>query len=104
MDKKKVTEHYDAQMREASLKMYVDPNQWPCWPRLPVKHSTKKDATGFPLLGFVMHPRERDPHPRTVVIYRGNVIMRYTQVEFEALPTETFPTFEALLDAGWRVD
>ena len=78
--------------RQRSLAFMQTPNDWPCWPRLPLK---MKDTTMIEgKLGFLV-----DGAGPTV--YMGNI---FQQVLPPAALTKVFSSFDEVVETGWRVD
>jgi hypothetical protein len=75
--------------------MLNQPNLWPML-RLPLKHATRKDAAGFPLLGYVVATA-----PHKVIL--GNIFCPLPHGPVQ-LPVETFENVQSLLADGWQVD
>jgi len=68
-------------------------DNWPLWPKLPVKRRSK---TGLPGIGVILaQDVESDGE---IKLYSGNVFTDLGTV------VETFPSLDALLDAGWVGD
>lgn len=90
--------------RADHLKMMRDPNRWPCWPLLPLHHRTRaaKDGSGGRELGFLVEAGMRgEAAPK---VYIGLIQFGLMGQRLSELPTEEFPTLEALVDDGWEVD
>ena len=78
-------------IEERSKQMILDPDQWPCWPRLPMKRIIK--AGDWPELGFINASEYS-------VIYQ-------TLLYAEITPTTkkiTYKNIDAMLADGWIVD
>lgn len=75
------------------LQMMQNQDDWPRWPILPVKRRVKNSS----------------PECAVMVAGEGPVVRKIglydlTQESIEKAPKETFPTFQALVAAGWIVD
>ena len=69
-------------------------DNWPNWPLLPMKKwEDGKLEVGLLLDGLL---------PVRPIIYKANLYAQPSEVL--AAETIEFPSWEALLDAGWRVD
>lgn len=40
--------------QQEDKEMILNPDSWPSWPFLPVKSTTKKELSGWPLLGTIL--------------------------------------------------
>ena len=71
--------------------MMKDEDRWPIWPRLPVKHVTKREGS-FPVMGILFAGQG----PKVFVVNMYDEITEETK-------TEEFASFEALA-VQWEVD
>lgn len=89
----------------ADLDMMRHPDRWPQWPCLPLKHVSKRDETGFPLLGYLV---ERVPWMDASA--DPDVLdLRWVDLPLHAerpKPLLDYPRadLEALVADGWVVD
>lgn len=81
-------------IEEATLQMLNDPSSWPRWPWLPMKKRPGgiADPNG---LGYIYG----DPG-QPIILHVGNML----STDMSKLPTLTFESVEALMQAGWVVD
>lgn len=77
------------------VEMAKHPELWPMWPYLPLKHSVKRDNSGFPELGLLL---DSDP-PKAKVFHN----CLYLPITSETPVTE-YASFEELFADGWVVD
>ncbi len=68
---------------------------WPNWPVLPMKHLTRKDEGGAPVLGLMFSTGGAKVYVGAVMGLRGDL---------DAYPTEKFSSFEDMVAAGWVGD
>lgn len=87
---------FERKWEAATRAMVPDPDTWPTWPRLPMKHRTRKEEGGsFALLGVMVEQQDG-----SLIIYLTSLFSPIT----DATPKETFRDVDALINAGWRVD
>lgn len=82
--------------RQESLSIIEDADSWVQFPILPLV----KRGQGWPETGFLVVDRG-------YTIYKKNMfelVEGSLNAQLEGVPTETFTSAEALLDAGWEVD
>lgn len=80
----------DAARRLATIKMLRDPDSWPCWPALPLKHTSKTEAA------VVLE----GPEHGYIRLYHTNM---FAGVKSDT-PFTDFPSAASIVDAGWVVD
>jgi len=81
--------------------MMRSPRLWPCHPFLPL---IRKRPDGGLDLGVMVDASFWQPRPNPCVVRANLLLMPTDHEELLALPIDEFPSLEALLDAGWRVD
>ncbi|MFH1031162.1 MAG: hypothetical protein V1767_01125 [Chloroflexota bacterium] len=87
----------EAEFKAKCLAMMRDPNRWSAWPILPlVKYDPSKSKIDGES-GFIIE----NPGVKHTV-FKGNVFS--LPEDFTTLPQEKFESFEAMVEAGWRVD
>ena len=76
--------------------MILHDEKWPCWPRLPMKHTRHKDleVPTLPLLGVICAGE-------LTRVYLCNVI---ETIVFEKTPYRQYESVDAVLADGWIVD
>lgn len=74
-----------------------DVTLWPNWPFAPLKHTTQRDSTGFPVLGVVL---AGDAKPTVYVTCMFGI----TQQALQECERREYETLAALLADGWTVD
>lgn len=85
---------------EGDLAMVQDPNSWPRWPILPVKRPVKGS---FPECGSLF--ADGKPAIYRIGLYQLGDKPGTTYAEkFAGVERLEFPSFEAMLAAGWEVD
>lgn len=84
------------------LDMMRHPERWPQSLVLPLRHRTRTDGDGHGLLGFMFEDyAKREAAPK---VYVGLIFFRSMGLRLRDLPVEEFPSLEAVIAAGWRVD
>jgi hypothetical protein len=87
-----------AEAKARCLEMMRDPNRWPAWPLLPVRKDNDLSIISIDRpCGFIIE----DPALKHTV-FKGNIFM--PPEDISTLPKEEFTSFEAMYEAGWRVD
>lgn len=86
-----------------------DPGGWPIWPWLPLKRGNNELADknlGVLWVGDLpeTHARKRGPDDRWVVWHVQLFDLPPNVEAFRASPHTIYPTLDALLADGWRVD
>lgn len=79
---------------DATRRLVGNYDEWPAWPKLPMKHATRK-LMGAALLG-TMTEEDSD----TYNVYLCTMFERIT----DEMEVERFKSVDDLIDAGWRVD
>jgi hypothetical protein len=89
--------------------MMSSPEKWPAYPLLPLRNDRKLGSDGFPALGLLYDAKGvsgKDGLQTTVflvnLLFIGSVIR--SEEDFLRQPHQTYPSFDPLLAAGWRVD
>lgn len=80
--------------------MIEHPERWPVKHNLPVKHSTEKDATGWPKLAVV----RKNPATTGFLLLYTNLHNITPESQLSACEIEAFVDGDSLVKAGWRVD
>jgi hypothetical protein len=78
---------------ERDLRMMRSPAKWPCWPRLPLKRFVA-GATTLPDTGFMV--AQQGIRTR---VYHGIIFAPARPGDFK-----DYPSYEAIVADGWRVD
>lgn len=82
--------------REENLSIITDADAWVQFPLLPLV----KRGEGWPETGFLVVDRGFTIYKKNMwELEEGSLTP-----QLEGVPTETFASAEALLDAGWEVD
>lgn len=82
--------------REENLSIIQDADAWVQFPILPLV----KRGEGWPEAGFLVVDRGYTIFKKNMWELVGGSL----NAQLEGVPTETFTSAEALLDAGWEVD
>lgn len=85
--------------RPEDLDILNNPDSWPLWPVMPMKHRTKKGDFGIPEIGFVISGRPW--------VYLSNYSSLKTgplAPQLAGIGAAVYDSFEALLADGWMVD
>ena len=82
-----------AEMKDKCLVMMKNPDSWSGWPILPLKKDYK-DRVMEP--GFLYDSEAKH------TVFMGNIFN--LPKDIQTLPKEEFSSFEAMFEAGWRVD
>lgn len=77
------------------VQMMQTPDEWPAWPKLPLTKGAL--GNGSHELGFLV--QGYGP-----IVYKGNIFTSVDAFVLNRVPKEMFKTFEAVYEAGWRVD
>lgn len=81
--------------------MIDDPDQWPCWPFLPIKR--KNNSLEDKNLGVLLATQEHADGKR--IVYHGCLFgWPKTSEAVKALPTTEYESTQQLLADGWIVD
>ena len=90
-------------IRGRCLEMMANPRLWPCYPILPL---VRDQPSGFRDLGLLtnLSIAGADFNVANSVFLANMLFMPQNPKEFLKLPREEYPSFDAILDAGWRVD
>lgn len=72
------------------LEFMQDENRWPCWPYLPMKNHSDLNNRRYACLLADNGPK----------LFLGNMFQGID----ENTKTEEFPSYEAILAAGWVID
>ena len=75
----------------------IDDGDWPHGHNLPVKHKTRKDETGWPLLAVV----RKKPESTKYLLCHGNI---YSVSRLSECTIEEYDSADSLVKAGWVVD
>jgi hypothetical protein len=81
--------------------MMRSPKLWPCHPFLPL---VRRRADGGLDLGVMVDAAVWSLSPRPCVVHANLLLMPSDREELLDLRIDEFPSLDALLDAGWRVD
>lgn len=82
-----------------SLEMIKAQDEWPHWPRLPVKNKALADD-GYYKVGIIYGSIPGEPQP---IVYLVNLWDDNPELILTAEKIE-YPNLQAMLDAGWVVD
>jgi hypothetical protein len=89
--------------RLRTLHFLTHPDDWPCWPFLPVIRRRIGHEEELGVVYDALHASNLPGYSRTVFL--ANLFLLPEKLEdFLQLPHETFDTAEELIDAEWRVD
>lgn len=81
--------------RDFQIKFMQMPDEWPRWPLLPLKRGPFSYEQEF---GFMVEGEG-------LVVFRGALYQLFDKkLSIEDFSREEFASFEAIYDAGWRVD
>jgi len=84
----------DKEERQFHIDFMKDPNRWPCWPCCPLKGGPGNWGEGLLLeAGMPIKP----------VVYHVNMF-HLPDGPVAEWPQTEYQDFDALLDAGWKVD
>ena len=76
------------------LEFMSNPTEWPCFPILPIKNLGRRQASGFPELGFIL----ADETP--IQVHKPTL---FGETE-EAGAQKTYQSLDELVADGWIVD
>jgi hypothetical protein len=79
------------------LDMMGDPNAWPQWPVLPLKRA--RSQYEFPEVGFMLEQPEGEPK----IVYLAT-IFEVREAMADKSKQVTYPSFDEIYAAGWRID
>ncbi len=85
------------------LFFFTHPEHWPTWPFLPVVRRQGDGELECGLLYDILHLSGRTGLSSTVFL-TNIFLMPKNEIDFLALPKETFDTPEEMAAAGWCVD
>lgn len=80
------------------LEFIRNPDMWGLFPHLPVLR--KRDDSPWPQAGTVISHSLEGPLPEPVTVYLGTIY----DDDLRQRPTIEYPTAEAMVADGWRVD
>ena len=80
------------------LRYMRDPDLWGCFPKLPLKR--RRDGETWPQLGVMICHTLSGATPEPITIYLGTMF----DIDLRKRPTLEYPTVEAAIADGWRVD
>lgn len=78
--------------------MILNPEEWPRWPLLPLKHKTRQ-AHEPNWVGFLIVSQPMPPYR----VHAGSIYRIDNLKDADQLPVETFDSVDALLKE-WRID
>lgn len=108
-------EEHQVRQRQEDLELMQSPTRWPLWPLLPLVRRGKDIFRDPGALGFLVDPaglsektRESAPAPvrdkLATTVFLGSI----SELEVIRLSDQKrwqlFDSYEAILDAGWKVD
>lgn len=96
------TEWMKSKDPETEKALMQDPDDWPCWPMLPVKRYSTKEGS-WPETGLMI-AKSNVAGGVEPTVYMLNLFGEHTIKEFIECKKHKYESLDALVDDGWIVD